>query len=77
MSGAITQSPPFYRATVEVVVDGEDGRRLTRSIRVDGARTAFMLRAPFPVRSVALDPSYKILRWTPELRAAAEAAPQP
>jgi hypothetical protein len=68
VSGAIPQHPPFYRATIEVEVVGEDGRRFTRSIRVAGPKSAFTLRAPFSVRSVALDPHDKILRWTPQFR---------
>ena len=38
------------------------------------SRTEFAFPVGFPVRSVTLDPRYLVLRWTPEYRAAAQAA---
>jgi aminopeptidase N len=74
LSGAVTQAAPFYRATLEIEVRGGPGQRLTRVVRARGARTEFTFPMGFPVRSVALDPRYLVLRWTPEYRAAAQAA---
>jgi hypothetical protein len=74
LSGAVTQAAPFYRATLEIEVRGGPGQRLTRVVRARGARTEFTFPVGFPVRSVALDPRYLVLRWTPEYRAAAQAA---
>jgi hypothetical protein len=39
-------------------------------VEVDGAKTEFTMQAPFAARTVALDPHFQVLRWTPEYRAA-------
>jgi hypothetical protein len=72
--GTITQAAPSYRATVEVEVHGDNNQRLVQWIKVNGALTEFVLPVKFRVQSITLDPHYLILRWTPEYRAAAEAA---
>lgn len=73
--GAITQVAPYYRATMEVAIEGAGKQqRLVHKITVDGARTDFVLPLKFRVQSVTLDPHYQVLRWTPEYRATAEAA---
>jgi hypothetical protein len=74
VSGAITQAAPFYRATLEVGIQGDAGQYSTHSVKVSGARTEFSLPVRFRAQSVALDPHYLVLRWTPEYRKAAEAA---
>ncbi|HKO45554.1 MAG TPA: hypothetical protein VJU84_19925 [Pyrinomonadaceae bacterium] len=72
--GSVTQVAPYYRATMEVAVEGTGKRRSVHKITVNGARTDFVLPVKFSARSVMLDPHYNVLRWTPEYRAAAEAA---
>ena len=72
--GVVTQVAPYYRATMEVAVEGTERQRLIYKIRVNGARSDFILPAKFRVRQVTLDPHYQVLRWTPEYRDAAEAA---
>ena len=72
--GAVNQVAPYYRATMEVAVEGAEKQRSVHKIIVNGARTDFVLPVKFPARSVTLDPHYHVLRWTPEYRAAAEAA---
>jgi len=74
VSGVITQTSPYYRATLEVEIKGTEGQRSIHKVEVRGARTEFVLPVKFPVRSVTLDPHYLVLRWTPEYHAAAEAA---
>jgi len=74
VSGAITQAAPFYRATMEIELEGAAGQRLIHKIKVSGARTEFVLPVGFVVHSITLDPHYLVLRWTPEYHAAAEAA---
>ncbi len=73
LRGVISQSSPFYRANVEVQADSGDGQRALRKIEIRGAKTEFVWKIDFPVRSVALDPRFQILRWTPEYRAEATA----
>ena len=63
--GVISQPDPYFRARLEVEVNGR-GRRLLRAIEVINGRTEFDWSAPFPVTSVILDPHYKVLRWLPE-----------
>ena len=65
----VTQMAPFYRATVRVDLVGPAGQRLTRSMRLDGARSEASWAVAFPVSTVVLDPAYEFLRWTPEIRA--------
>lgn len=71
VKGAVTQAEPFYRATLEIELRGVNAERLTQILTVDGARTEFEWRVPFQVREIALDPHFKVLHWTPELRAQA------
>ncbi len=63
--GVVSQPPPYFRATLEVEVNGSS-RRLLRTIEVVNGRTEFNWAIPFKVNSVILDPHYKVLRWTPE-----------
>ncbi len=72
--GTITQVAPYYRATMEVEVAGAKQERSMHRVKANGARTDFVLPVRFPVQSVTLDPHYLVLRWTPEYRAAADAA---
>jgi hypothetical protein len=74
VSGVITQAAPYYRAALEVEIEGADGQRSIHKIKVSGARTEFVLPVKFRVHAITLDPHYLILRWTPEYHAAAEAA---
>jgi hypothetical protein len=71
--GAITQAAPYYRATLEIEIQGAQDQRLVYTVKVSGARTVFRLPARFRVQSVTLDPHYLVLRWTPEYHAAADA----
>ena len=65
--GLVSQPAPYFRATLQVELVGAD-RRLTRSIEVMNGETEFKWRAPFKIKSVLLDPHYKVLRWLPEFR---------
>jgi aminopeptidase N len=69
--GWITQEPPYYRAALEVVAAGADGQEQGTTVAVDGALTEFTLPLAFVAQTVALDPHFRVLRWTPEFRAAA------
>jgi aminopeptidase N len=75
--GTIVQKPPFYRATLDVEVTGSNGVIITTRVDVSAeGSTEFTLPVTFDVKNVALDPSYKILRWTPDYKATASPAPQ-
>ena len=74
VSGTITQVAPYYRATLQIEIQGGKDQRLVREVRVSGAETEFTAPVKFRVQSITLDPHYLVLRWTPEYRAAAEAA---
>lgn len=63
--GIIRQPGPYFRAMLEVEINGS-GRRLLRMVEVVNGRTEFNWTVPFKVTSVILDPHYKVLRWLPE-----------
>jgi tetratricopeptide (TPR) repeat protein len=69
----ITQGEPTYRMRLEVELEGSGGCRETHVVEVSAPNTTFELATPFTVNSVTLDPRYRILRWTPEYRAEADA----
>lgn len=71
LRGAIIQAEPYYRAHVEVEVQGDDERRLVQIVETEGLRTEFTSSVGFHVQSVTLDPHYEVLRWTPEFRSTA------
>ncbi len=73
LRGGVSQPPPFYRASVEVQIDGDDGQRVLRKIEIRGAQTEFVWKINFSVRTAMLDPHYLVLRWTPEYKAEANA----
>jgi hypothetical protein len=68
--GEITQSQPYYRATLEVQAESREGRKQNSTVEVDGAKTEFTLPVKFVAHTVTLDPHFQVLRWTPEYRAA-------
>jgi len=74
LKGVITQTPPYYQATLEIEGRNNPGRRLFHTVKVRGPQTSFSFPGKFRVRSVVLDPHYLVLRWTPEYRAAANEA---
>jgi len=65
--GLVTQPAPYFRATLEVELIGSDWR-LTKRVEVMNGQTEFRWRVPFKIKSVTLDPHYKVLRWLPEFR---------
>ncbi|HEY7771443.1 hypothetical protein, partial [Longimicrobium sp.] len=70
--GTINQTAPHYETTIEIVPVGQGCSGTPHEVRVRGAATSFEIRRPgCTADSVALDPYYRTLRWTPELRAAA------
>jgi aminopeptidase N len=64
----ITQTSAHYQATLEIEATNKEGRRLIRKVRLREAQTSFTFPINFRVESVALDPHYLLLRWTPEYR---------
>jgi hypothetical protein len=77
LRGELTQAPPFFRATLEVLATGRDGQRQSALIEVDGAKTEFTQPLGFAAQTVVFDPHFRVLRWTPEYRAAVAQAAAP
>jgi tetratricopeptide (TPR) repeat protein len=71
VSGRIFQRGATKPATLEVEANFADGTKARHRVRVTAEATEFQLPATGPVRRVVLDPDYKILRWTADLRAEA------
>ncbi|HEX8172713.1 MAG TPA: M1 family aminopeptidase [Thermoanaerobaculia bacterium] len=69
----VTQPPPFFRAPLEVELRGAE-KSLRTVVDVSGGETRVEVPADFEVLAAELDPHYRILRWTPELRLEAAAA---
>lgn len=74
LHGVITQTAPYYQVPLQIEAKNNHGRRIIRTIRVQAVQTAFSFTINFRADSVVLDPHYLVLRWTPEYRAAANAA---
>jgi tetratricopeptide (TPR) repeat protein len=70
---AIRQPPPFFRASLQVEIRGALSSKTIGVDATDG-ETLLVARAGFPVIDVQIDPHDRVLRWTPEMRADAEAA---
>jgi hypothetical protein len=71
--GVITQTAPYYRVSLPVVVSSADSGSTATVVVVKGPRTEFSLKARFDPARVEIDPRYRILRWTEEYRRTAEA----
>jgi len=63
----------LYRATLPVAINGPAGQSLVKNVNVSGLLTEVRVPTEFVVKEVVLDPKFKVLRWTPEYRAEAEA----
>lgn len=74
LGGVITQTSPYYQATLEIEAKNNQGQRLIRTVKVRGDEASFSFPVNFRVESVTLDPHYLVFRWTPEYRNAANAA---
>ena len=70
--GVITQSAPYFRADVEVVMQSS-GRREMRQLRIDGPRTEFAWQTGFAVADVQVDPDYKVPHNSPDRSADVDA----
>lgn len=73
LHGAITQTAPYYRASVEIEAGGKHNQKLIRTVEVNGPETKFDWPIDFEVESVELDPHFHLLHWTPQYRAEATA----
>ena len=69
--GTIAQQTPLYRERLEVELIGTDGEHATHTVDASAATTRIAWAVPFRVRSVVLDPHFKVLHWEPGLHAAA------
>jgi aminopeptidase N len=67
--GVITQSPPHYRVTVEVLIEGDDYQTSVQALELRGERTEFAFPIKFRTRAVTVDPHFLVLHRTPAFRA--------
>lgn len=65
--GIIVQSAPYYRALVDVQIDGERGSSV-HPLTISGPRTEFNWPVKFAAKSITVDPHFLVLHWTPEYR---------
>jgi Peptidase family M1 domain len=65
LHGVIVQSTPHYRADIDILVVGSR-RQLRHRVRIDAARTEFVVPVGFPVTSVTADPDYEVPHVTKE-----------
>jgi hypothetical protein len=68
LRGTISQTSPYYRATVELLAEGKDHKKVTRTLEVNGPQTQFTWTVGFIVDTMKLDPHFLVLHWTPEYR---------
>lgn len=73
LHGVITQTAPYYRVSLPVLLSSADSGSAAMIVVVSGPRTEFLLTPRFDPARVEIDPRYRILRWTPEYRSAVEA----
>ena len=66
--GMITTSDARKMATLEIEARTPNRRSTETRVDVPASGTSFRLPTGGRAQNVALDPSYKVLRWTPELR---------
>ncbi|HEX8668776.1 MAG TPA: M1 family aminopeptidase [Allosphingosinicella sp.] len=76
IEGQVVASAAAKPAALDVEARFGNGRRARLSVHLAGGAAAFRMRAGGPATALILDPDYKILRWTPELRTEAEAMAQ-
>jgi tetratricopeptide (TPR) repeat protein len=69
----ITQQPPYYQLSPELLIQGSRGEVQTQTVALNGASTQLQVPADFAVKSVTLDPHFQVLHWEPEYREQAQA----
>jgi tetratricopeptide (TPR) repeat protein len=67
--GVVTQAQPYYRATLEVLIEGDEYQTSLQTIELRGERTEFSFPVRFRARSVTVDPHFLVLNRTPQFRA--------
>jgi hypothetical protein len=67
--GVITQSPPHFRVTVDVLIEGDEYQRSVQSVELRGGRTEFAFPIKFRAGAVTVDPHFFVLHRTPAFRA--------
>lgn len=70
--GEITQAQPYFRTKLEVQVESADGGTKSALIEANSATTKFSIPVKSAAKNVVLDPHFRVLRWTPEYRAASQ-----
>ena len=66
--GAIRQPPPYFRAEVDVLLEGEDGQNWVETVELHAESTVFVLPAGFKVRAVTVDPRFLVPHRPPSVQ---------
>jgi predicted Zn-dependent protease len=73
LSLTLRQTAPFKRVRVPVEIRLQGRRPVTKTVFVDGAVTTVTMPVTGHVGDAVLDPHYRVLRWTPQFHAEADA----
>jgi hypothetical protein len=63
--GTILQQQPYFRADVEVLIEGGSGQKLLRTVELRSDKTEFSFPADFRARSLIVDPHFLVLHHAP------------
>ena len=69
VAGVITQVQPCFRATLELLIEGDEHQTSLQTIELRGERTEFSFPVRFRARSLTVDPHFLVLNRTPQIRA--------
>jgi aminopeptidase N len=64
--GTILQQQPYYRADVEVLIEGNSGQNLLKTVELRSEKTEFSFPSDFKVRNIIVDPHFLVLHHKPK-----------
>lgn len=65
ISGTIKQQQPYFRADIEILIKGDQGQELSRTVELRSEKTEFSFPAEFKARSLIVDPHFLVLHHLP------------
>jgi aminopeptidase N len=63
--GAIVQPQPYFRADVEVLIKGDQGQELLKTVELRSEKTEFSFPTDFKARTLIVDPHFLVLHHEP------------
>jgi hypothetical protein len=63
--GTILQQQPYFRADVEVLIKGDHGRELLRTVELRSEKTEFSFPSDFKALTLTVDPHFLVLHYAP------------